>query len=149
MNLVKYLMEHNLTTYGKVLDWWLTDDKFRSWESKDVSRFTKKLHRIEGFSVERDLHYGAAKDMKFPKKATRFPQIWIGNGSSEGRDWVRHIRNGIAHGNTTVRKIKDEYVAEMLDFHTDGKTQTAYILMPLSYFMTIMDYYKEVEKNKQ
>lgn len=87
--------------------------------------------------------------MKFPKKAARFPQIWIGNGNSEGRDWVRHIRNGIAHGNTTVRRIKDEYVVEMIDFHTDGKTQTAYILMPLNYLMEIMNCYIEVEKKKR
>lgn len=146
MNLIKHCMECGLISYGAVLDWWLTDNKFNSWDSDDVGRFTKKIHKINSLSPNRDIHYGSAKNMKFPKKASRFPQFWIGKGSSEGRDIVRHIRNGIAHGNTKVRTINSQHIIEICDYQVDGKTQTAYILVPLDYLIIINGLYNDTEK---
>ena len=91
------------------------------------------------------------KKLTFPKKASRFPQVWMGNGNgkSEGRDWVRHIRNAIAHGNVNVRKIKGEPILEMRDFQPDKKKQTAYILIPICYLDLIKKAYKNVGKEME
>jgi len=116
MNLFKHLLEKNLVSYGRVIDWWLSEGKFEDWAKDDVGNLTKKLHLLQGFSKNRDLHYESAKRLSFPKKAQRYPQVWISKGSSEGRDWVRHIRNGIAHGNVTVRANKGEPIRRCCSF---------------------------------
>lgn len=149
MNLFKYLLEGNLSSYGRIIDWWLSERKFSDWDKKEITRFTKKLHNMKGFSKERDLKYCAVKNLAFPKKASRYPQVWMAKGGAEGRDWVRHIRNGIAHGNVTVRMIKGECVLEILDFHSDEKTQTAYILIPLDYLEFIKKAYDDILQEKR
>ena len=75
MNLFKYIVNHNLDEYGKVIDWWLIEGKLENWGNIHVNSFTKKLHTMKGFSKERDLHYDSVKNLDFPKKAMRFPQV--------------------------------------------------------------------------
>ena len=149
MNLFKHLLEKNLVSYGRVIDWWLSEGKFEDWAKDDVGNLTKKLHLLQGFSKNRDLHYESAKRLSFPKKAQRYPQVWISKGSSEGRDWVRHIRNGIAHGNVTVRANTAEPIVEIKDYMSDCTTQTAYILIPLKYLEQIMHLYDLVDKRRK
>ena len=77
----------------------------------------------------------------------------MAKGSSEGRDWLRHIRNAIAHGKVRVIYKADAgksgMLLELLDFgkaETGEGDQTAYMLIPLEYLADIHKLYFEKEK---
>ena len=146
MKLIKYIMENSKIEYGDVLDWWLSEGKFDNWKRVEVTRFTKSLHRLSGLSLKRDLHYASAKQLKFPKKAVRWPQLWLAKGDGEGKDWVRHIRNGIAHGHVEVRIIKGKELVEITDYSKSKNKQTAYILMEMEWLKDIWERYKRCKR---
>lgn len=149
MNLLSYLEKQKIiSAYTSSLDWWLTEGKFQGWDARKVAAFTGKLHKLPGLNTS-DIHHGARKNLKFPKKASKYPQLYLSKDVSEGRDWIRHIRNAIAHGNTTVKKHKDgTIILEMKDFKTDQTTQTAYILIPIVYLNEIKKKYDAIKRSR-
>jgi hypothetical protein len=154
--------------HADTLDWFLSEKKFETsfcpgagrdetgslplWDNKNrVAAFTRALHKMEGFS-ESNFFHRAKKDLDFPQKGDyqRYPvpTVFIANGSSEGRDWIRHIRNGIAHGHIEVYDRDGSLVLEILDFgkSEDGDGgQTSYMLIPLTYLNEISKIYHEKE----
>ena len=74
---------------------------------------------------------------------------------SVGESFVRHIRNGIAHGNTEiVRQKQDENkdaitILEIYDYKIfkGNHTQTAYIKMPVNELVDIYRLYIEIQEN--
>ena len=142
--------------YVEALDWILSDGKFDEtiWDNKNkVQAFTKALHKMKGFSPD-VLFYGAKKDINFPSKGSyrkhEVPSIYMAKGESEARDLVRHIRNGIAHGNIELYEVDGVVIAEILDFGKDGNSasgQTAYLLIPLTYLINIYTLYHQKEKS--
>lgn len=149
MNLLTYLeRESILSSYVGAIDWWLAEGKFRGWDARKVAAFTRKLHNFSGLNIA-DIHHGSLKNLKFPKKVRKYPQLYLSEGISEGRDWIRHIRNAIAHGNVTIKRHSDGTIlAEMKDYKLDQITQTAYILFPLVYLNDIKTRYEMIKKSK-
>lgn len=55
-------------------------------------------------------------------------------------DLVRHIRNGIAHGHTEIRKVESMLYIEILNYSDNTqKTQSAYIFLPLTCIPDLQD----------
>ena len=171
MKFFKTLSDRDLFgDYAEALDWFLWECKFEVyfrpvideseieslplWDNKNrIAAFTRALHKMEGFSENRFFHR-AKRDLDFPQKGDyrrySVPTIFIANGSSEGRDWIRHIRNGIAHGHIEVYDREGSLVLEILDFGKpeDGNDgQTSYMLIPLSYLNEISKVYHEKEES--
>ena len=123
MKFFNTLNERNLfQQYAQVLDWILCDGKFEKsiWDNKNkIQAFTKALHKLDRFSTSR-LHYGAKKNITFPAKGDydqfEIPTLFMSKGESEARDFVRHLRNGIAHGNVEVIDKGNELILELLDY---------------------------------
>ena len=70
--------------------------------------------------------------------------------NSIGKDFIRHIRNGIAHGQTKIIKRENTLYIEILDFKDKDKSldkQTGYIYIPLSYVVDIYKIYSEIQKS--
>ena len=149
MNLLTYLDKQGiLSSYAQTIDWWLAEGKFKGWDARKVSAFTGKLHKLPKINTA-NIHHGARKGLAFPKKASKYPQLFLAKDVSEGRDWIRHIRNAIAHGNTSARKHPDgTLLVEMKDYKSDGITQTAYILIPIDYLKAIKEHYEKVKKSR-
>ena len=155
MKFFKTLNERNeFGNYAQALDWLLSDNKFNKnvWDNKNkVRAFTNSIHKLEHFTMDR-LCYKAKKDIKFPEKGsyTQFevPTIFMSKGESEARDFVRHLRNGIAHGNLEIIDRNNEMVVELLDYGKEGDEksgQTAYFVIPLKYLLSVYNLYIQKE----
>ena len=156
MELFSLLADHNLIDeYAKVFDWIFNDNKFPTlvWDNKNkVQAFTKAIHKLDRLSSD-NIHYDAKERLSFPERSDIYPCIYMAKGSSEGRDWLRHIRNAIAHGKVRVIYKADAgksgMLLELLDFgkaETGEGDQTAYMLIPLEYLADIHKLYFEKEK---
>ena len=144
--------------YADTLDWFLSDNKFSkpAWDQQKVKQLTKSIYKIKDFSRDR-LFYGSKKTLIFPKRGECLNYqpftFYIARGESIAKDLIRHIRNGIAHGNIILYDIKGNLIVELLDFGKESKQsngQTAYMVFPLDFLNNIHSLYQEkdcVRKN--
>lgn len=140
--------------YAKTLDWLLNDNKFSrsAWDQQKVQQLTKSIYKIKGFSRER-LTYGSKKKLTFPKRGEYLNHqpftFYVARGESIAKDLIRHIRNGIAHGNINLYDIKGNLIVELLDFGKESKQsdrQTAYMVFPLNFLNDIHSLYQEKDR---
>ena len=141
--------EKLIVSWASILDWLLSEHRFakeNGWTKDLVNRFTKRIKKLPHIGSD-NFVYDSIKNLHFPTKSTQDNSIklLIGKKVSIGRDLVRHIRNGIAHGNCTLKKIKGTLYIEILDYNSKG-TQTAYIFLPIEYISMICEIYFEIEK---
>ena len=131
----------------EILDW-LFDDKFKNWTKGQIGCFTKQVKKLPKIG-KKTYQAGSVKNLVFPKTMDehKLLKIIISKTGSEGRDIVRHIRNGIAHGRTRIYKPNGILHIEITDYKDESrKKQTAYIYMPLNYINEILKIYKSIEK---
>lgn len=136
-------------TWARALDWLFDDERFsteRGWTSGYVGAFTKKIKKLPMIG-KNNYSYDAIKNLDFSNIDSNNIQIIHSKGDTEGRDFVRHIRNGIAHGRNEVRKFNGTDYIRILDYNRKNE-QTAFIYVPLSYILDIYKAYKDVEKSK-
>lgn len=144
--------------YAAVLDWLFDDDKFdssRGWNGGYISSYTKKWKKQLGFCDENNI-----MEIKNPrlffnnktKKRLYSQRICMNSTNSISKDLVRHIRNGIAHGNAEIKNISSRgVVLTVIDYKKDGdiiEDQTAFICIKLDDLHLIKDIYDEVNKSK-
>lgn len=151
--------ENLISDWADTLDWLLDEDRFSErsgWDSNLIGRFMNTLKKELGVS-EDNYQVGALKNLVFPKPITKNQQphvvVMMGKGNSKGRDIVRHLRNGIAHGRTNCFRRNGVLWIEISDYGNDSSNskfqQSAYILLPAEKFLKIHKIYLEVEKSKQ
>lgn len=159
MNLFSILLrKKEFSHYAETLDWLLSDNKFSKsiWDQQKVQQLTKSIYKIKGFSRDR-LIYGSKKTLIFPKRGEYLNHqsftFYVARGESIAKDLIRHIRNGIAHGNITLHDIKGNLIVELLDFGKESKQsdgQTAYMVFPLYFLNDLYSLYRKkdcVEKS--
>ena len=119
--------------------------KLSGWTSNYVGRFAKRVKSSIGINSDNYdcfLYAGKTK-IQFSKQRYRsnskLPKIYLAKGNGEGRDLLRHIRNGIAHGNATIFSRDHTYAIELIDFDKDAKTQTAYMLFELKVLKELVE----------
>ncbi len=136
-----------ISSWASLLDWLFDDEKFKGWTPNLLGKYIKKLKKMHGLN-EDNYKYDAIKNLSFPKRITRRKvKILSGRQGGEAKDWVRHFRNGIAHGKTRIIKEPDEFWIEVKDYNKSGD-QTAYIYFPTSYIIKTFEMYKEINKQK-
>ncbi len=146
----------DVNEWAVALDWFLSNDHFKKtgWKSY-ISVFTKKITKIDGLEGV-DIKYGEEGDLNYPARRPRGCRIVIEQYDKQkksiGKDFVRHIRNGIAHGRAHFVKLNSEktrkknYI-EIKDYRDDNeKHQTGYLLIPKHSLIEIYSVYLEVEK---
>ncbi len=145
------IVDHQLyTDWAQTLDWIVNDKKFdrnQGWTSGYIGALTKKIQKMPSFSKEKTYQYKPIKHLNFPKNRSKTIKVLFSNGASECKDLIRHIRNGIAHGNTVCFSNNNELYIEIKDFDSSGKNQTAYICFPMSYIIQIHKLYCDVKKS--
>lgn len=153
----RLVSENLFKEWASTLDWLFDDLKFskdRNWNRGYTSTYTKKVKKLEYLSNDKQVIHGKCKSSDFPnqcknKRKNLLPYIMM-SGKSFARDLTRHIRNGIAHGETAISKVKNELYIEIIDYSDKSKSpekQTAYLFIPLSYINEFFRIYDEINKS--
>lgn len=146
----KLAKENLLNDYAETIDWLFDDNRFsaqKGWTSGYVGAFIKYVKKMPNLGKD-NYQYGSINSLKFPTIKNKDLITIHSKGVSESRDLVRHIRNGIAHGKTTLYKPKGELSIEILDYNKHGE-QTAYIFMPLKHLMFFYNTYVFIKNKKK
>lgn len=135
------------------VDWLFWGDKFNKsdgWTSRKTNQLTNQIKNLDCFSAYNyeNFTHGNQEKLVFPKchKNSVNAIFTTDIDRSVCKDFIRHLRNGIAHGRAKHRKIKNTLYIEICDYKDDSlKIQTAYILIPLDTFIRIQVLYKNVK----
>ena len=146
--LINRLVSENLINeWAEILDWLFDENKFspqKRWSREKIGSFTKSVKRQLSVK-DTNYKYDSAKNLCFKTTSNENTMIFS-RSESEGRDIVRHIRNGIAHGRCELQKNRNALFIQIRDYNRTGD-QTAYMYIPLDSIRTIHKIYKEKEKN--
>lgn len=137
----------------KALDWLFDDDKFSNnvWGTNDTrmiktqrtKRLTAELKNQLQFDENNFIYYNVNKDDPvFNNRNRRRTFVAFVNSDSICKEFIRHIRNAIAHSNT--RFTGRNYI-ELKDFDKSGQ-QTAYMYIPEDCIISIYNCYKRVKR---
>lgn len=145
-NLLTSLEKRNLLLdYTHTIDWYLNGGFYRPnirWTAVKKSSFTKRVKNDLGIRKKqnKDAGYEPCNHRSKKKKYV----YTVGNG--EGESLLKHIRNGIAHGNCELFFPGRTPFIEIKDFTDETRRhQTAYIYMPLENLKTIVSIYKQLD----
>ena len=149
------LVSQNLIQdWAKTLDWLFDDNRFdlaKGWTSNRIGSFTKKVKHLPEVSTNR-YTYGYAKFITFPAEGQNVdePTFYFTKSTSEGKDLIRHIRNGIAHGKTRCYKTANkELYIEICDFGKErtktANRQTAFFALPISMIPELYKLYSDIQ----
>ncbi len=141
-------LHNNYLNYIEALDWLFSDDKFEyEWNCTKAKRFTKQLKReLPLLSNKNGYQYKNVK--KFAdEKSNKQPVIQHLSRDGEGKDFIRHIRNGIAHGRVCIKEQKAEKYIVLTDYSVkNGQNKmTAYMYMPIEYLLIMHKIYKDID----
>ncbi|MDR1217214.1 MAG: hypothetical protein LBJ99_01365 [Oscillospiraceae bacterium] len=149
------LQEYKLITeWADILDWLLAPDgsrfsKERGWgKTKDISpkvRFINRAKKQLGISKD-NWEWASRPKLNFAFEERAGRRVSIAQGDTQAEDLVRHIRNGIAHGQTDIRNQNGELWIEIKDFNKSGD-KTAYFWIPMQFIKDLHKIYREVENS--
>lgn len=150
----KTLVDENIfEEWVGVLDWLFTRERFSKevgWNTAKINKFTKRIHNeIEGLEKnKRNLCNITNEEMKsLCEKKIDPPYYKFSKKYGIGKDLVRHIRNGIAHGQTNTSHSGGEPVIQILDYSDNKRNKpTAFIVLKLSDIVRICNIYNEIER---
>jgi len=143
-----------LPNAAAIFDWLLDDNRFQgnSWTKNNKAKFTKQVKRLDGFSDKAfrkktsNEAYPAACGGKRNRRMK--PYALFSVGSSLGVDFVRHIRNAIAHGHINLYTSGNQTYLEAIDY-SRNKAQSSYIAMPITYLESIFNIYHSITGQKR
>lgn len=143
--------------WDKILDWLFDDNRFSNdigWNKDKSQKFTVEIKREKGFSkLENNYFYLPLKkldcnSLKHSYRKKNCPFLILQKGDDgESKGLIRHIRNGIAHGNAHIISQKNPFI-EIIDINK-VKQQTAYIYIPLMYIQDLFILYLELLNSNQ
>lgn len=145
-SLVKFQLFDN---WVGVLDWILDDNRFSEtlgWTVGKKRTFTNRSRKL--FS-KGNLVTGANKNLQWDSLDYKSPFVQMMTDGSEGQSLIRHIRNGIAHGNVEVTKRESTLWICIWDYKYNqdkSRTPTAFISFPMDYITKLHSLYSEVER---
>ena len=143
--------EHLLNSAPAMFDWLFDDGKFDGpiWSTGTKRKFSNRVMKLEGFgktTFKRKTARESYPETRAKRNRPKKPYAIFSSGGSLGQDFVRHIRNGIAHGNARLFKSGTVDYIEIYDYGSKEQ-QTAYIVMPLVNLSRIYSIYLDVSKS--
>lgn len=132
-----------------LLDWLLSSKRFsneKKWNTKMRCSFTKKLKKLPGVGKE-NWTIQPIKATNWKVDTAKRVHIIMNSDNSEGESLIRHIRNGIAHGEVKIVKCPEGLYLDICDYQSDAHTkQTAHIWMPIDMLFDVYEIYTKIEK---
>ena len=151
MNLFNQLLEMGLIEeWVPVLDWLLNDSRFSvecGWNKQKKTSFTNKI-KSQFF---KDCWMTTnSKNANWETRPEMTHCVNMIDSKSIGECFVRHIRNGIAHGRIKITKQNEDIIFEIYDYNIfkHVKKQTAYIKMPIRELINIYELYMEIQNER-
>ncbi len=133
--------------WADLFDWLFDDNRFKNWTSGYVGSLAKKIKRLPHVG-NNTYRYAKVDEVVFPtSQNNRTFCILMTRGDGEAKDLIRHIRNGIAHGNAKIVNVSGERYIEILDYSKGGR-QSAYLCIPVSYIQQIYQLYEDVNRGR-
>ncbi|NLF84463.1 MAG: hypothetical protein GX568_10875 [Candidatus Gastranaerophilales bacterium] len=132
--------------WANILDWILDDDRFPQtlgWTPGKKRMFTTRSRKLFGEGM---LVTGANKDLQWDSLDDKSPFVQMTTDGSEGQSLIRHIRNGIAHGNVEITKRGSTLWIYICDYKDNPRIQTAFISFPMDYIIQLHRIYSEIER---
>ncbi|MBP3884459.1 MAG: hypothetical protein J6D54_05925 [Olsenella sp.] len=135
----------------EVLDWLFDDRRFSPsvWGRGERAKFTKRIKKLDGFG---DMSFGyKSKKLVYPRLPSEQSHlkktyaVFSKQLGSQGADFVRHIRNGIAHGHASLYTVGSNTFIEIRDYGRGG-TPSAFIAMPAAFISDTLDIYRRIEQ---
>lgn len=154
----KLVSENLFEDWAQTLDWLFDDLKFsktRNWNKGYVCKLTNNIKKLEYLSDNNRVRYGKIKNTDFPNQVKNSrqkhtPYIFMKESEGFTKDLIRHIRNGIAHGQTKIFKVSDDLYIEIKDFSDKSMSlekQNAYIFIPIKYIVEIYKKYTNINSS--
>ena len=132
-----FFSEFSYEGWIAVFDWLFDDGKFEGWKSYELGNYVKEYKKHDaiknGMYVCGKRSEVTPEDYNRKKCKTKNSIVIMIKGSGEGKDLIRHIRNGIAHGRATLCTRKGTRCLELIDYGKFGEksekgSQTASLL---------------------
>lgn len=134
-----------LNEHAESISWFLSE-KWRalsSWKRGDKRKLANQFKKIPGFRKDH-FSYGSEVDFATTRRDNA-PVIAMKKGDGQAMDWIRHLRNAIAHGNVELYFNDGQPLIEGKDFNQRGG-QSAYFAIPLSYLNEIVAVFNRLTK---
>ena len=121
---------NRLTKRDEELDWLFDENKFfpeEKWTPGRITRLTKHIQEIMYEHTERGkgIQKCTGKGLDSLSIDKGHSCAYRTSPNSISRDFIRHIRNGIAHGHCTLYKKNKHYFVEIIDCKTAKKSNQA------------------------
>ena len=142
--------DHLLNNAPAILDWLFDDKKFESkhWTRGAKRKLTNQMSESYGCPLQSLPGKQAAtciqKSNQREIARDSLTPFFSSSGSLE-QDFIRHIRNGIAHGQAEFYKVKEADYIQIID--KGAKGQSAFIAMPISHLERIHQIHQEIDSN--
>ena len=147
--------EENIKT-AEMIDWLFDDLKFekeRNWNRGYVAQLTRRFKKnleTEKCFISQD----KTTKLVFPNQASRRKKkqisIIMPRSDSFSKDLIRHIRNGFAHGNTTICNVSKEPCFEIIDYSDTSKSpekQNTYICIQIKTVLELYEIYLDINQS--
>ena len=129
-----------LSSCAKLFDWLFDETRFDHFTQTDITRITTVVHKL--LTKEKIKYLPMSRLQMFSySPCSESEQVFAFQTSkSAGRDFIRHIRNGIAHGQASISIIKKESCVRIVDYydHVEKEKLSSYIRIPLKTFISIL-----------
>lgn len=142
--MVQLREKRKLNAFAEILDWLFSERRFEKpvWRTRK-STFTKRLKKVDGIR-EGNWVTGSCKGINWNRQRGQEPLIIFQCDDAECIDLLRHIRNGIAHGNCEIINSNRKLMLELVDFNS-AEIQSAYMWIPLAYLEEWFTIYQEID----
>lgn len=121
---------NRLTKRDEELDWLFDESKFcpkEKWTQERIKRLTKHIQEImyEYTEIEKGIQKCTGKGLDSLSIDKGHSCAYRTSPNSISRDFIKHIRNGIAHGQCTLYKKNKHYFVEIIDCKPAKKSNQA------------------------
>lgn len=140
--------KHLEPNWAFIIDWLFDETRFESdsWNSNAKGRFTRAISSSRffdesSFGKKTRVHKYPIYNSKRNRK--KKPFAVFSSRESLGVDFLKHIRNGIAHGNAEWYTANGKDYIQIRDSHNGH--QTGFIAIPISYLNEFRLIYVNIE----
>ena len=119
---------NRLTERAEKLDWLFDESKFflkEKWTQGRITRLTKRIQEIMYAEIGKGIQECTGKGLDSLSIDKGHSCAYRTSPNSISRDFIRHIRNGIAHGHCTLYKKNKRYFVEIIDCKPAKKSNQA------------------------
>ena len=129
-----------LASCAQLFDWLFNENRFDGYSHPEKTRITREVHKLLDKNKIRYVPLDKDDMSAYSAQSETERVFAFQTSSAEGRDFFRHIRNGIAHGHAVISPKKREMYVTLEDYYDQTKraNRSSYMNIPLRVFISIL-----------